>query len=261
MSDAIPAAAARLREAQASHAPCRPVRELIGADDLAAAYAVQETGTRERLAAGGRLAGRKIGLTSAAVQKQLGVSQPDYGMLFADMEVPDGGCAPAARRRQPRAEAEIAFVLGRDLDTAHTTPADLLRAVEYAVCAIEIVDSRIADWDIRIADTVADNASAGLYVLGSRPRRLHDIDLVLCGMVARRNGEIVSTGAGAACMGNPLVAAAWLADTMSAAGRPLKAGDVILSGALGPMVPMSGGDVFEAQIQGLGSVRVAFGRP
>ncbi|MGE0874050.1 MAG: 2-keto-4-pentenoate hydratase [Burkholderiales bacterium] len=260
VGDAIAKAAARLAQAQAARQPCAPVRELIGADDLAAAYAVQEAGTRARLAAGGRLSGRKIGLTSAAVQKQLGVSQPDYGMLFADMEVPDGGCVPATRLLQPRAEAEIAFVLGRDLDAAPHAQAALLRAIDYAVCAIEIVDSRIANWDIGIADTIADNASSGLYVLGTRPRRPHDLDLLLCGMVARRNGAIVATGAGAACLGNPLSAAAWLADTMAAAGRPLGAGDVILSGALGAMVPVSAGDVFEAQIQGLGSVRVAFGR-
>lgn len=258
MSDAVAAAAARLREAQSSRQACAPVRQLIGEDDIRAAYAVQEAGTRERIAAGARLCGRKIGLTSVAVQKQLGVSQPDYGMLFADMEIPDGGCAPAARLLQPRAEAEIAFVLGRDLDAGTPTAGQMLRAIDHALCAIEIVDSRIANWDIRIADTIADNASSGLYVLGGRPRMVHDIDLLLCGMVARRNGEIVSTGAGAACMGNPLAAAAWLAGAMAAAGRPLKAGEIILSGALGPMAPVSAGDVFEAQVQGLGSVRVAF---
>lgn len=260
MTARVDEAAARLREAERSGRPCRPVRDLIGAEDLVAAYSVQEHGTRTRLAAGARLSGRKIGLTSAAVQKQLGVSQPDYGMLFADMEVPDGACAPAGRLLQPRAEAEIAFVLGRDLDREGVTSADLTRAIEYAVCAIEIVDSRIENWDIRIADTIADNGSAGMYVLGSRPRRLEDLDLLLCGMVARKNGEIVSLGAGAACLGNPLHAAGWLAETMARVARPLRAGDVILSGALGPMVPTAPGDLFEAEIQGLGSARVAFPR-
>lgn len=256
----IEAAAARLAQAERSGQPCKPVRELIGAEDVASAYAVQEIGTKRRVAAGGRLSGRKIGLTSAAVQKQLGVSQPDYGMLFADMEVPDGGSAQPGRLLQPRAEAEIAFVLGRDLDREGMTGADVARAVDYAVCAIEIVDSRIENWDIRITDTVADNGSAGMYVLGSRPRRLADLDLLLCGMVARKNGEIVSLGTGAACLGNPLHAARWLAETMVKAGRPLKAGDVILSGALGPMVPAAPGELFEAEIQGLGSVRVTFPR-
>lgn len=253
-------AARRLREAAASRTPCAPVRDLIGAQDLAAAYAVQEEGTRARLAAGARLCGRKIGLTSAAVQKQLGVDQPDYGMLFADMELPDGACVPAGRLLQPRAEAEVAFVLGRDLAMETVTLADLMRAVDCAVCAIEIVDSRIAGWDIRIADTIADNASSGLYVLGGRPRRLDDLDLVLCGMVAKRNGETVALGTGAACLGNPLHAAQWLANAMVRGGRPLQAGDVLLSGALGPMASVAPGDVFSVEIQGLGGVGVTFAR-
>jgi 2-keto-4-pentenoate hydratase len=257
---AVEQAAARLREAEETGRPCKPVRELIGATDVAAAYAVQEAGTKRRLAAGARLAGRKIGLTSAAVQKQLGVDQPDYGMLFADMEIPDGAAVAAGRLLQPRAEAEIAFVLGRDLDRDGVSATEVARAIDYAVCAIEIVDSRIESWDIRITDTIADNGSAGMYVLGSRSRRLADLDLLLCGMVARKNGAIVALGAGAACLGNPLHAVQWLAGTMLAAGRPLKAGDVVLSGALGPMVPAAPGDLFEAEIQGLGSVRVAFAR-
>lgn len=240
--------------------PCRPVRDLIGAQDLAAAYAVQEAGTQRRLADGARLSGRKIGLTSAAVQKQLGVDQPDYGMLFADMELAGDACVPGGRLLQPRVEAEIAFVLGRDLDREAMTATDVARAIDYAVCAIEIVDSRIESWDIRITDTVADNGSAGLYVLGGRQRRLEDLDLLLCGMVTRKNGDIVSLGTGAACLGHPLQATRWLADTMVKAGRPLKAGDVVLSGALGPMVAAAPGDLFEVEIQGLGSVRVAFPR-
>lgn len=258
MSDAVQAAAARLSTAQSSRTPCKPVRDLIGAEDLGAAYAVQELGTRRRLESGGRITGRKIGLTSAAVQKQLGVDQPDYGILFADMALADGARVAASRLLQPRAEAEIAFILGRALDGEALTVADVVRAVDHAVCAIEIVDSRIAGWDIRIADTVADNASSGMYVLGGRPRRLDDIDLVLCGMVARRNGETVSLGVGTACLGNPLHATLWLAQTMVRAGRPLQAGDVVLSGALGPMVPVAAGDRFEAEIQGLGAVRVEF---
>lgn len=260
MSAPVDEAAARLHAAAQTRRPCKPVRELIGAQDLAAAYAVQEAHTRRRIAAGARLVGRKIGLTSVAVQKQLGVAQPDYGMLFADMEVPDGGCAPPDRLLQPRAEAEIAFVLGRGLARAPATVAEVMRAIDYAVCAIEVVDSRIEDWDIRIADTVADNASSGLYVLGGRPRRIADLDLLLCGMVARRNGEIVSLGAGAACLGHPLRAVQWLADTMATAGRPLEAGDVVLSGALGPMVAVAGGDSFAVEIQGLGGASVSFAR-
>jgi 2-keto-4-pentenoate hydratase len=194
------------------------------------------------------------------VQKQLGVDQPDYGMLFDDMAVPDGWEVAAGRLIQPKVEAEVAFVLGRDLSEERITVADVLRAVDFALPAIEIVDSRIADWKIGIFDTVADNASSGLYVLGGMPKKLDGLDLRLCGMVMESAGEPVSVGAGAACLGHPLSAVLWLAKTTAKAGRPLLAGDTILSGALGPMVAAKGGDVFEARIEGLGSVRAAFAK-
>ncbi len=157
---------------------------------------------------------------------------------------------------QPRAEAEIAFVLGRDLVGEECTIADVMRSVDYAVCAIEIVDSRIDAWDIRITDSIADNASCGMYVLGTRPRRIVDLDLALCGMLARLNGQIASVGVGSASLGNPLLATLWLARTLASAGQALMAGDIVLSGALGPIVSLSNGDLFEAEIDGLGSVRV-----
>jgi 2-keto-4-pentenoate hydratase len=200
--------------------------------------------------------GRKTGMTSVAVQKQLGYDQPNYGILFADREVANGGEAPANGLMQPRAEAEIAFVLGRDLVGEECTIADVMRSVDYAVCAIEIVDSRIDAWDIRITDSIADNASCGMYVLGTRPRRIVDLDLALCGMLARLNGQIASVGVGAASLGNPLLATLWLARTLASAGQALMAGDIVLSGALGPIVSLSNGDLFEAEIDGLGSVRV-----
>jgi 2-keto-4-pentenoate hydratase len=253
---AIEETAERLHAARIGATPCEPVADLLGG--VADAYAVQEINTERRLAAGGRLVGRKIGLTSASVQAQLGVDQPDYGMLFADMSVDEGAEVPAGTLIAPRAEAEIAFVLGRDLPHHDSTSAEVLRAIEFAVPAIEIVDSRIADWRIGIVDTVADNASAGLYVLGSTPVRLDAFDLLGCGMVMERAGEPVSTGAGRACLGSPVSATAWLARTIAAADRPLRAGDVVLSGALGPMVSADPGDVFEARISGLGSVTAAF---
>ena len=264
MSTAQPAiqvletAANLLWSAAQTRQPCAPVRELLGAGGPDAAYAVQEINTKRRLAAGARLVGRKIGLTSPAVQKQLGVDQPDYGMLFADMAVADGQTVSLAQLMQPKIEGEIAFVLGRDLDTPSPTIADLLRAVDFAVAAIEIVDSRIQNWDIRLVDTIADNASAGMYVLGTQPRLLRDLDLVQCGMVMERRDESVSFGAGQACLGNPLTATLWLATTMARVGRPLQAGDTVLSGALGPMVAAAAGDVFQVRISNLGSVRVAF---
>ncbi|MEW1657632.1 fumarylacetoacetate hydrolase family protein [Streptomyces sp. NPDC093707] len=252
----VGAAARLLLDAQATGTPCSPVRELIDGTDEA--YAVQECLTRSWLAAGRRPVGRKIGLTSQSVQRQLGVDSPDFGMLFADMAVPDGAEIPAGAVLQPRAEAEVALVLERDLTHERHTIADLLRATAFALPAIEVVGSRIRDWDILLTDTIADNASCGMYVLGNRPVQLADVDLRLCGMVLERRGQQVSTGTGAACLGHPLNAALWLADTLVRCGHPLRAGDTVLTGALGPMVPTAPGDVLEARIEGLGDVRVAF---
>jgi 2-keto-4-pentenoate hydratase len=253
-------AAARLREAHATGKPCVPVRDLLPQGDLAAAYAVQETNTEQWIADGRRPVGRKIGLTALAVQRQLGVDQPDFGMLYADMALGDGEEIALHRVMQPKIEGEIAFVLDRDITVEQPTLADLARAVGYAVPAIEVVGSRIANWDIRIVDTIADNASSGLFVLGGPPRRLDGLDLRLCGMVIEKRGEPVSVGAGAACLGHPLNAAAWLARKMVEIGRPLLAGDVIMSGALGPMAAIAPGDAAELRISGLGSARAVFAR-
>jgi 2-keto-4-pentenoate hydratase len=238
-----------------------PVRDAIGAldgDTLDNAYRVQQINTQRQLDAGARLVGRKIGLTSAAVQAQLGVDQPDFGMLFDHMAYGDGEEIPFARTQQPKVEAEIALVLERDLLHERHTIADIIGATAYVLPAIEVVGSRIANWDIRLADTVADNASSGLFVLGSRPVKLDAFDIVGCGMVMERGGDQVSVGAGAACLGNPLNAAIWLANKMVQVGAPLRAGDIVLTGALGPMAAVNPGDVFTAQIQGLGAVRALF---
>ncbi|WP_281362428.1 2-keto-4-pentenoate hydratase [Pararobbsia alpina] len=252
--------AENLRMAYTNAVPVEPLRgrlEGLSTDD---AYAIQEYNTAHWLANGRRLVGRKIGLTSRAVQQQLGVDQPDFGMLFADMAMPEGEDIPAGRLLQPRIEAEIALILKRDLVFERHTYADLLQAVDCCLPALEIVDSRIANWDIRLADTIADNASSGLFVLGTRPVLLRDIDLTACSTRMSRSGETVSEGNGRACLGNPLNACLWLADTMSRYGRPLQAGDIVLTGALGPMVPVVAGDRFEASIDGLGSVSVGFGK-
>ncbi len=258
--EASRAVADKLFAAQNSRTPIPPVREMLPVDAIDLAYAAQEINTERRLKEGRRLVGRKIGLTSLAVQRQLGVDQPDYGMLFHDMAVPDGWDVSYGRLIQPKVEAEIALVIGRDLDGDKLTIADILRAVEFALPAIEIVDSRIADWKIGILDTIADNASSGLYVLGASPKKLEGLELRLCGMVMEMGGEEVSVGAGAACLGDPLSATLWLANTMAKAGRPLRAGDTVLSGALGPMVAVNWGCVYEARINGLGSVRAAFAK-
>ena len=256
--DLIERVAVRLREAQATGTPIAPVRDDLAAGGADAAYAVQEANTRHALACGRRLTGRKIGLTSKAVQAQLGVDSPDFGMLFDDMRLRDGDVVPRGKVMQPKAEAEVAFVLRRDLDDADLTLFDVASAVEYALPAIEIVGSRIRDWNIGLLDTIADNASSGMFVLGDTPRTLEGLDLPACGMVMERRGERVSTGNGAACLGNPLNAALWLAHRMVGVGRPLRAGDIVMSGALGPMVAVAPGDTIEARIEGLGSVRATF---
>ncbi|MEY2632412.1 MAG: hypothetical protein RIR00_1066 [Pseudomonadota bacterium] len=254
----ITAAAALLKAAAASGQPVAPLRDRLQQADQDGAYAIQEANTRAWLAEGRRLVGRKIGLTSLAVQQQLGVDQPDFGMLFADMAVGDGEAVATNRLIQPKVEAEVALVLGRELCHERHTYADLIRATEYCLPAIEIVDSRIEKWNIRFLDTVADNASSGLFVLGGRPVRLQDVDLTACAMEMRRGDEVVSRGNGRACLGSPLNAATWLADVMVRYGRPLQAGDIVLTGALGPMVAVQAGERYDVQIAGLGGVSALF---
>jgi len=250
----IQQAADALYEARRTRTPIARVSETFGIAGLEAAYAVAAANTRRALGEGRVLSGKKIGLTSRAVQQQLGVDQPDFGMLFADMEYVSGADVPVSALIQPKAEGEVAFVIGRDLDEAPTW-GRFLRAVEYALPAIEIVDSAIQDWRITLVDTVADNASCGLYVLGADPRRITDLTLPDCAMRFARNGETASAGSGAACLGHPLHAAWWLARTLLAMGEPLRAGDVVLSGALGPMFPVARGDMLMLEVDGLGKVQ------
>lgn len=260
-------AAERLRKAEMIGQPCTPVRDLIAAahadapeiEPIDLAYSVQLHNNMANIVAGRRPVGCKIGLTSLAVQRQLGVDQPDFGRLFADMARSENQSIAWRDTAQPKVEAEIALVLERDLHHERHTIADLIRAVDFVLPAIEVVGSRIAGWDITLLDTVADNASSGLFVLGSHPVTLRKFDVSHCGMSMTLRGEPVSVGVGEACMGNPLNAALWLADTMVRLGEPLKAGDILLTGALGSMVSARPGDVFRAEIQGLGSVTATFG--
>lgn len=252
-------AADLLTTAMATGIPCPPVRELIGSDDVTAAYAVQELVTARRLDAGAVVTGRKIGLTSKAVQDQLGVSQPDFGVLFADMAYSGGDTVPSDAVLQPRAEAEIAFVLGADLADGPLDDAQVRAAIHYASPALEICGSRIAGWDISFGDTVADNASAGAYVLGPLRRTLAEFEPEDVAMTMTINDDLVSSGTGDACLGDPVAAVVWLARTARDLGDPLRAGQVVLSGALGPMRPVSPGDVVRATVTGLGAVTFTLG--
>jgi 2-keto-4-pentenoate hydratase len=258
MSGNIEQAAARLRSAYETRVLVAPIRDLIDGGDVDGAYQVQKANIDHALTQGRHLSGRKIGLTSLAVQKQFGVFEPDYGVLFADCEYGHNSELPYARLFQPRCEAEVALVLDRDLDHPAVTFADLVLATAYVLPAIEVVDSRIAKWDIKLVDTIADNASSGVYVLGAIARRLDGIDLAACRMRLLRNGDEVSKGSGQDCMGHPFNAAAWLARKMHENGSPLKAGDVVMTGALGPMVPASAGEQFTAEIEGIGNVSLRF---
>lgn len=257
-TEAVAQAATRLAEAARTRIPCRPVRDLLGETDIDLAYAVQQRLTDGRLAAGARVVGRKIGLTSTAVQAQIGVDRPDFGVLFDDMDVTGLPEVPSSRLLQPKAEAEIAFVLGEDLDTDDLSLEVVRAAVDHAVAALEIVDSRVAGWDIAITDTVADNASSGLYVLGSQRVPLSELEPVEVSMRMYVDDALVSEGDGAACLGDPLNALLWLARTAAEFGEPLRAGQVVLSGALGPMTPVPPGVTVRAEISSLGTVAATF---
>ncbi len=257
-AELIAGAATRLLAAQQRSTPCAPVRDLIGSTDIAAAYAVQTQIVEHFVAQGRRLVGRKVGLTSPAVQQQLGVDQPDFGVLFADMNCPAGSPIDVTRLLQPKVEAEIAFVLVRDIDAA-VTAQSVRDYVEYAAAALEIVDSRIAGWDISLGDTIADNASSGLYALGDVVPNRDLPDLATVTMSLAANGEVVSEGDGAACLGSPWRALAWLANISREMGAPLKAAEVVLSGALGPMVSVAADTTYSATISGIGSGQAVFG--
>ncbi len=222
------------------------------------AYAIQQKMLARRLAAGERVVGKKIGVTSKAVMDMLGVFQPDFGWLTDGMVFNEGEAIPASSLIQPKAEGEIAFVLKKTLQGPGVTAADVLAATEGVMACFEIVDSRIQDWKIKIQDTVADNASCGVFVLGDRLVDPRDVDLATCGMVLEKNGEIVATGAGAAALGHPANAVAWLANTLGRLGIALEAGEVVLSGSLAIMVPVQAGDNLRVTIGGIGGCSVRF---
>jgi len=222
------------------------------------AYAIQQLQIRRRIADGASVVGYKVGLTSAAMQQQIGVYEPDFGHLLSDMVHPADAPIATASFRQPRAEPEIALILNRDLRGPGLSVADVVTATAYALPAIEIIDSRITDWKISLIDTVADNASSGGLVLGQSPAAVGTRDLALAGCVLRKNGRIQSTGAGAAVLGSPWHAATWLANTLIARGARLAAGNIILTGSITAAVPVVAGDTVTVTIDGLGSVTAVF---
>lgn len=248
-----------LYEAMRLRRPVDPLTARHPGIAIEEAYRIQQRFVARSCESGARPVGRKIGVTSRPVMEMLGVYEPDFGVLLDSMLVPHAGVVRRADLIQPKVEGEIAFVLGRDLAGPGVRPEDVLAATSEVRTCIEIVDSRIRDWKIRIQDTVADNASCGLVVLGTAACDPRAADLYTCGMVMKKNGEVIATGAGAAALGSPLKSLAWLANRLADFGGVLHAGDVVLSGALAAMCPAEAGDAFSVAIGGLGECTVSFG--
>ena len=240
--------------------PIPPLTSTYPDMTLEDAYAIQLSQVERRVKGGRVVKGHKVGLTSAAMQKMLGVDQPDYGHLFDDMFWPEYTPVPPTRFLQPRVEPEIAFVLKEDLRGPGVTIADAIRAVDFVLPSLELIDSRIRDWKIGLFDTIADNASSGAVVLGGHPSPLGHVDLRLVGCNLVKNGELVATGAGGAVLGSPLLALAWLANTVGARGVSLEAGHVVLPGSCTAAVSVAPGDTVTATFGGLGTVTAVFGR-
>lgn len=253
-------AAQSLLTAYETHTPIEPLTADHPELTVEDAYAIQLEQVKRWTADGRTIVGHKVGLTSAAMQKQLGVTEPDFGHLLADFVYGEHEPIPAGRFLQPRVEPEIAFVLGAPLSGPGVTVTEAIAAVDHVVPALEVVDSRVADWRITLPDTIADNASSGGYVLGSTPTLLHEVDLRLVGCNFYRNGNVVGTGAGGAVLGSPITSLVWLANTLGRLGTTLEAGEVILPGSLTSMSPVAPGDTFTAIFAGLGSVTARFAR-
>jgi 2-keto-4-pentenoate hydratase len=249
----------RLWQAEADRVPVEPVSQDRPDLTVDEAYAIQNRNITRRVTAGSVVRGRKVGLSSRRSQKLMGVDEPESGVLLDDMFLDDSEIVPFDALLQPRVVSVIALVLASDLAGPGVTTADALSAVGGVMPAIEVVDSRIADWRTQAVDTVADNASAGRLVLGGRICRVTDLDLRLEGMLLHRNGAAIESGAGAAAMGSPARSLAWLANRVGRSGTGLRRGDVVLPGALHRMVPVRPADCFQAHFAHLGTVTAQFG--
>lgn len=250
--------AKHLADAWSKNEGVQPITELDPEISVDEAYHVQLHTIEQKMSEGQRITGKKIGLTSKVMQEALGVGEPDYGHLLDQMKIENGGTISSEHVLQPKVEGEIAFILKDDLSGPDVTSFDVLKATDAVVPALEIIDSRIKDWKITLADTVADNASSGLYILGSTPQKIADVDLKQMGMVLYKNGVLQNTGVGAAALGDPAKCVAWLANKLTAYGITLKAGEVILSGALSAAVEAMPGDHFYAKFAELGEVDISF---
>jgi 2-keto-4-pentenoate hydratase len=248
-----------LAKAERERAPIAPLTDAHPDLTVEDAYAIQTINIDRRVAEGRLVRGRKVGLTATTMQQLLGVNEPDFGVLVDDMFVEDGDEIPMGELLQPRVEAEMAFVMGKDLAGPGVTTSNALAAIEGALPAIEIVDTRVVDWKIKLADTISDNASSGRLVIGGRLTPVTGIDLRLVGMALSRNGRVIDTGAGAAALGNPARCVAWLANKLAGFGIVLRAGDIVLPGAVHRMVAVEPGDVFRAEFAHLGAVTARFG--
>jgi 2-keto-4-pentenoate hydratase len=253
------AAAAALRQAESSTRPIPPLIEDYPDIDVVDAYEIQLANIRRRLAdTGGMVLGHKVGLSSKAMQEMMGVDEPDYGHLLADMLQFEDTPVVASRYLQPRVEVEVGFVLGADLPGEGCTVDDVLRATEYVVPAIELIDSRIADWKIGLCDTIADNASSAGFVLGQARVSPADVDVKTIDAVLTRNGEVIAEGRSDAVLGNPVTAVAWLSRKVESFGVRLREGDIVLPGSCTRAIDARAGDEFVADFTGLGSVRLSF---
>jgi 2-keto-4-pentenoate hydratase len=258
MSLIVEQAAKNLWEADNNRQPIDPLTETYPDITVEDAYAIQKQVQAWKLESGSRLIGHKIGLTSKAMQNALGVPEPDFGSLFEHALLPEGSFVRYEQFLQPKVEAELAFIMKHDLQGPGVHFHDVIRATDYIVPAFEIIDSRVRDWKIKIQDTIADNASFGALVLGSRGIPVSDLDLRTIGLVLERNGEVIDTAAGAAVLGHPAAAVAWLCNKLATFGEGLKSGDIVLSGSFTKAYEVKPGDLYTAHFGGVGTVQVGF---